>query len=779
MNSLGENNDLAAQIFPRSSFLNRSSALNFSSVIALAAFALPADVAAQTIEIDSATPGFQTPGITPPPASITSSTNAPDEVQFSAEQVNYDNAGNILVAEGTVFLERDGQRLRADKVEWNRTTGQVVAMGNVAATNPEGDTAYGDRIVLTDSLKDGMVDNLLVVMDGGARFAASQGERLANGDMILRKAAYTPCPVEDENGCPQNPSWQVKAAQVYYNKATGKVRYKGARAELFGIPIPLPLLSHGVDNKPASGLLVPSFRIDSVNGLDFEIPYYIRLAENRDLTITPHIYTRIWPMMQAEYRELNELGAFRITGYATHGSKVDVSEGETNATDRSFRGYIDASGKYQISPQWSITGSARLASDRTFLRRYDISRDDRLRSTLAVERIGGSSYLSIAGWAVQTLRVDDKQGLQAIALPAIDFRQRLIEPIFAGKVELQLNSLALTRTAGQDTQRAFAGAKWDLRRLTPWGQEVDFTLYARGDIYHSSNNLLTEVLPYRGESGWQTRGIAAAAIDVKWPFIGEAFGGTQRLTPRVQIVASPTIRNVQIPNEDSRAFDLEDSNLFALNRFPGYDRFEDGARITYGLEWSLDRPGLAINSVVGQSYRLNSPDNRADLFPPGTGLNDKTSDIVGRTTVAYKDFLRFTHRYRLDKDNLDVRRNEIDARIGSRNTYGEIGYLRLDRDIDTYAEDLRDREEVRVGGRVQFARYWSVFGSAVVDLSDTTDDPTLTTDGFEPIRHRLGIAYEDDCVTLGVTWRRDYEATGDAKKGNSFLLRLAIRNLGV
>lgn len=758
--------------------MNRSSAFSFSSALALtafaAAFALPSGASAQTVEADIATPGFQTPGITPPPPAYPA--GAPDEVQFSAEKVSYDNDGNIFLAEGGVFLERDGQRLRADKVEWNRQTGEVVASGNVAATNPEGDIAYGDKITLTDSLKDGIVDNLLVVMEGGARFAANQGERLANGDMILRKAAYSPCPVEDENGCPKEPSWQVKAAQVYYNKATGKVRYKGARAELFGIPIPLPLLSHGVDNRPSSGLLVPSFRIDSVNGVDIQLPYYFRLAENRDLTITPHIYTETLPVLQAEYRELNELGAFRVTGYATHGSKVDVSEGETDAVDKSFRGYIDAAGKYQISPQWSVTGSARLASDRTFLRRYDISRDDRLRSTIALERVGGSSYFTIAGWAVQTLRVDDKQGLQAIAFPAIDFRQRLIEPVFAGKVELQVNSLALTRTAGQDTQRVFAGARWDLRRLTPWGQEVDFTLYARGDAYHSSDNLLTEVVPYRGKSGWQTRAIGAAAIDVKWPLVGEAFGGTQRLTPRVQLVASPPVKNIDIPNEDSRAFDLEDSNLFALNRFPGYDRFEDSARITYGLEWALDRPGLSINTIVGQSYRIN---DKPELFPPGTGLSSRTSDIVGRTTVAYKDFLRFTHRYRLDKDDFAVRRNEIDARIGNRNTYGEIGYLRLDRNILNFAEDLSDREEVRVGGRVQFARYWSVFGSAIVDLSGKQEDPTLTSDGFEPIRHRLGIAYEDDCVTLGVTWRRDYEATGDARKGNSFLLRLAIRNLGV
>src|SRR3546814_17108537 len=52
----------------------------------------------------------------------------------------------------------------------------------------------------------------------------------------------------------------------------------------------------------------------------------------------------------------------------------------------------------------SVSYSGRIATDRTFMRRYDISRDDRLRSTFEVERIGGQSYLSIAGWATQTLR---------------------------------------------------------------------------------------------------------------------------------------------------------------------------------------------------------------------------------------------------------------------------------------------------------------------------------------------------------------------------------------
>jgi LPS-assembly protein len=375
---------------------------------------------------------------------------------------------------------------------------------------------------------------------------------------------------------------------------------------------------------------------------------------------------------------------------------------------------------------------------------------------------------------VQTLRVNDRQGLQPIALPEIDYRRRMDDGLLGGKFEFQVNSLAITRTAGQDTQRAFASARWDLRKLTPWGQEVTFTAYARGDLYNANDTIATAVAAYRGNEGFQARAIGALAIDVKYPLIGSFLGGTQRLTPRVQIVAAPKTENMGIPNEDARAVDLEDSNLFALNRFAGYDRFEDSARVTYGVDWAVDLPGFSLDATVGQSYRL---DSRPNLFPQGTGLSDRTSDIVGRTELRFRDFVSITHRYRLDKDNLAVRRNEIDATIGSRSTYLLLGYLRLNRNIVT-TEDLQDREEARIAGRLQFARFWSVFGSTVIDLTNRDEDPLSLSDGFDPIRHRVGVQYEDDCLRIGLTWRRNYEDTGDARSGNSFLLSLAFKNLG-
>ena len=428
----------------------------------------------------------------------------------------------------------------------------------------------------------------------------------------------------------------------------------------------------------------------------------------------------------------------------------------------------------QFSPEWSLSGSLRLTTDRTFLRRYDISRDDRLRTTASLERIDQNSYFAINGWYVQTLRVNDPQGQQPIALPEIDYRRRFDDGLVGGKFELQLNTLAISRTQGQDTQRAFASMRWDLRRLTNWGQEVTFTAYARGDAYNA-NNIATTPLIYQGLEGFQGRAIGALAVDVKWPFVGELWGGTQRFTPRVQIVASPKIRNIEIPNEDARAVDLEDSNLFALNRFPGYDRFEDSTRITYGAQWALSLPGFTFDTLVGQSFRLN---DRPTILYPGTGLSDRWSDIVGRTELRFRDFVSLTHRFRIDKDTFAVRRNELDATVGSRSTYVQAGYIRLNRNIFTSIEDLQDREEIRLAGRVQFARFWSAFGSTVVDLTDRSEDALSLSNGFDPIRHRVGVQYEDDCLRLGFTWRRDYVNTGDARAGNSFLLTLAFTNLG-
>jgi LPS-assembly protein len=714
-----------------------------------------------------------------PPAPLPGQPAAERTVDFSADSVAYDSDHELVTAEGRVRMSSEGNYLAADKVVWNRTTGIVTADGNVVVLTPEGNRLVSEHVELTDTLREGVVSNLLVVLDTGGRIAARQAKRTGNFTE-LEDAVYSACPVVSPTGCPQTPSWSISAARLTRDETSGRMRFQGARFHILGLSFPiLPIFWIGsTREKGSSGLMTPDLSYSHSNGLEIRLPYYFRFSPSRDLTVTPRVYTGSAPGLEARYRELNSLGAFQVGGFVSY-SKIDDPSPDadllTQTSRRGIRAYGELNGRYQFTPEWSLTTSLRAATDKTVTRRYDLTGDDRLRSTIDLERINPNSYISLAGWYFQGLRTDDHQRELPFALPALDARFRLPDPVAGGMIQLQLNSLAIGRFEGQDTQRAFASARWDMRRILPWGQELTLTAYGRGDIYHTTDAEDTTVDIYRGTDGWHSRLIGALAADLRWPLVGPALGGMQRLTPRIQLVLTPPTPNLDIPNEDARAVDLEDSNLFALNRFPGYDRWEDGSRVTYGVEWNLDRPNWSVNTVVGQSYRLTRDPT---LFPDGTGLTDRLSDIVGRTRIRFGSLVDVTHRYRLDKDNLAVRRNEVDLTVGGSETYIQAGYLRLDRNIDPTLEDLRDKEELRLAGRLHFAHYWSIFGATVINLTDQKEDPGSLSDGFQAVRDRLGIQYEDDCLDLGLSWKRDYEVIGAFRKGSTFSLHFSLKGLG-
>lgn len=713
----------------------------------------------------------QEPG---PPAAAPA--EAQPMVEFEADTLSYDERGEIVTATGNVLVRRDGQRLTADTVIYNRQTGVVEALGNVMVDSGDGTRVVAERFELTETLRSGAVENILLILSDGSRLAACTGVR-TEGVSTLDRVAYSPCSVVDENGVPQEPVWSLKAVRVVHDPERGRVFYTGARLEFYGVPLlVLPRLSHPDSfDKSQSGLLSPDVRISRELGLELEIPYFWAIAPDKDLTVTGHVYTDVAPVAGFEYRQLLAGGPIQFGGRITYaeGQVEDPLTGDIVDTPEKVRGYFEGRGRIEHGQGWRSSFSTRLTNDDNFLGRYQISLDTRLRSTYALENFAKGRYFSVRGWAFQDLRAGTTAGQTPFALPLVDALWRLPDKVAGGQVMLQMNSLGLFRRDGQSMARALASAQWDRSLLTPLGQRITLTGLVRGDVYTTRDSDLADEPFYAGEDGWKARFIPLAAVDIEWPFAGPAFGGMQTISPRVQFVASTANANDGIPNEDSRAIDLEESNLFALNRFPGYDRWEGGARITYGVDWRWNRPGLAVTAQVGQSYRL---DDQTDLFPEGTGLSERLSDFVGRASVRFGSLVEVTQRLRVDKENLAIRRNETDIAIGSRRSFVSLGYLKFNRNIDL--EDLTDHEEVRAGARVAFGRFWAVFGSAVVDMTSQAEDPLTTNDGWQPIRHRLGISYTDECIEFGVTWKRNYLDNPNARQGNSFILTLALRNLG-
>ena len=152
----------------------------------------------------------------------------PREIAFEADILGYEASTEIVTATGNVLLRSEDQSLRADKVTWNRTTGQILATGRVRMVDENGNQLFTDSLELTDEFEAGAMENLLLALRQGGRLAAREGMRSENGEVTLSEAAYSGCAVETPQGCPKEPSWRITADRVTYTPADDKVRFTGA-----------------------------------------------------------------------------------------------------------------------------------------------------------------------------------------------------------------------------------------------------------------------------------------------------------------------------------------------------------------------------------------------------------------------------------------------------------------------------------------------------------------------------------------------------------------------
>ncbi len=693
-------------------------------------------------------------------------------ISFEADSLDYNDTSEIVTARGNVMAARNGYRLQADEVIYNRTSGSVEARGNVRMWDPEGNLARAERAELTDTLKDGVVYNLLLMLDEGTRLAAGSGLR---ADPINRfeRVVYSPCAIcVDESG-EQPPVWRIKARRVTYDETRKRFYFEGARLEMLGVPVLFTpgLSTPAPDVKRATGLLGPNFYTDAELGVGFDLPVFIALSPQRDLTVTPTFYSGVTPLLGLEYREQVSTGVLTLGGTATYTAQRDAFGNRSGGNE--LRGYVYYGGLLQHAPRWRSTISGSVSTDDTFLRRYNINEDDTLRSNYRLEYFGDRSYFSANLWGFQGLRLTDQQGLIPFVLPQLDYRWASTPDPDWGQVSVRANTLSIFRSDGGDTNRGSLSVQWRQTRYGTWGQVWTNTALGRGDVYSNTRGDRLSVRPEdTGETGWFGRVLPTLASTLSLPLAGPALGGVQTVEPIVQLVVAPNTNNSPFPNEDSRAFDLDSISLFEIDRAPGLDRVEGGGRVTYGLRWSLDQRDWQIRTEVGQSYRLygDSP------FLDGTGLPIGRSDIVGRTSLRFRDWVDLIHRYRLDRDSLAIRRNEIDLRFGTARTFGTIGYSKLNRDI--LNNELEDRAELRLSTRVQIAKYWSMFSSSIIDVTRSDAVTIPQQDGFAPIRQTGGISYEDECFAFSLGVKRNFTQDRDFQRGTTVLIRLAFKTVG-
>ena len=745
------------------------------------------------------------------------------QMLVQANEVAYDYTNNRVAAVGNVQIYYGGSTLEANRVVYDQKTKRLHAEGNVRLTEEDGKVTYGEIMDLSDDYRNGFVDSLRLDAPDQTRMAASRAERSSGNFTVFHNGVYTACaPCKDDPKKP--PLWQVKAARIIHDQTEKMIYFEDARIEFFGRPLAwLPYFSAPDPTvKRKTGFLMPSISTSSVYGGAIEVPYYWALAPDYDATFAPMITTKQGPLLQGEFRQRLINGAYSIRAAGIYQLDKDYfirSDGSTTPGYRDFRGSLESSGLFALNNKWVWGWDGVLLSDKTFFQDYN-PRLSRYRTTdpfqnpysEAISQAfltgkGNRSYFEARSIYYFGFSEADSQNQIPVIHPVIDYNYTFDRPILGGELGYRLNFTSLTRqdanfdaitqsalNNGTCTQTADPAIKTTANCLlrgvpgtytrfsaeTQWRRRITdqfgqvFTPFASVRVDAGSMQIKNQpgVANYI-ETGDDNlvRAMPTVGLEYRYPFINIQSWGTQTIEPIAQVIIRPNEQQIgRWPTEDAQSLVFDDSNLFRVDKFSGWDRVEGGSRANYGMQYTAQvNQGGFVNVLFGQSYNLFGQNSFALGGTTNTGLDsglDTTrSDYVARMSYQPNSTYMFTSRFRFNNDSFEVQRTELEGRVNFDRWSGALLY-------GNYAAQpelgFLDRRQGILGtGQVKLDANWVLLGSARYDINAGKFDQT-----------RVGVGYVDDCLILGLNYITNYTYSGNVQANHTVMLQLSLRTLG-
>lgn len=657
-----------------------------------------------------------------------------------------------LVASGNVEAFQNGIRLRAQAIRYDQATGALSIEGPITLTQEDGTVITATAAQLDADMRNGILKGARLVLNQQLQLAAVQIDRVDGRYNQLYKTAVTSCRVCDD-GSP--PLWQIRAKRVIYDEVEEQLYFDAAQFRIGNVPVFwLPRLRlPGPTVKRATGFLVPSIRSTSNLGVGLKLPYFIKLSDKRDLTLTPY-FSSSTKTLELRYRQAYRTGRIELNAAVTDD---DLRPSQT-------RGYLFGRGLFALPNDFSLYFAIESVSDDGYLDSYGYSDADRLRSELTVSRARRDEYIRASLYSFKSLRDDEvNETLPTLVLDG-EYERRFFPQTLGGEVRTrvvahshrQISDLPVDSADpddivdGRDVARLNAQVDW-LRSFTlPAGLRTDARLGLAFNEFNISQDDTalqdpSEITPHM-------------AITLRYPLSKTTAAGiNQVLEPVVQVSWTGGSR-LDIPNEESTLVEFDQGNLLALSRFPRADRRERGAMAAIGVGWSRFNPtGWDAHVTVGQVFREDSDSD----FSTTSGLNGRSSDFLIAGQIASVDGISLTGRSLFERD-FTMSKAELRGDYSFKR--GQIGgsYVWLQKDL--VEQRPREVSEFTVDGSYRINTSWTASANWRYDVSS---DRAATAG--------IGLRYENECVTLDLRAKRRYTTSTSIEPSTDFGFNVGLR----
>jgi len=669
---------------------------------------------------------------------------------------------DTLVATGNVEATYQGKRLHAQSITYRRSADTLSIIGPITLQDDQGTLVLASSAELDRDLQNGILRGARIVLNDQVQLAAAHAALMDGRYTQLYKASVTSCRV-----CTSStpPLWQIRARKVVHDKEKQQLYFTDAQFLVFDTPVfYLPRLRLPDPTvKRATGFLIPSVHSSTTLGSGVKVPYFIRLGDHRDLTLTPFLTTKS-RTLELRYRQ-----AFRKGRVEFNGAVSDDTFGRDHT-----KAYIFGNGQFDLPADFKLTFNIEATNDDTYLLNYGFSDKDRLDSQIAIARTKRDEFIRGAITNFHSLRVNERNATLPTFVGDAEYERRLHpggalggELRFATSLHSHYRASNLNTDGtdldlyadGRDVTRLRTSASWQrswtlaagLRAQVLTGVDLDSFQIRQAGTTSQSN--ATQITP-------------SGAIRLRWPLLKITGSGASHVIEPVAMLSWVGGSNPNVPNDESTRVEFDEGNLLSLSRFPSADRRERGASAAYGISWTrLDPKGWQSSLVVGQVIRdetLFEPNGSGlTSFTSSSGLQRRRSDFLAAGQIKTPNGIAVTARGIFD-ENFSA--TKVETRASWNNKLANIGatYIWLQKDF--FENRPNAVSEVAFDGSYRIARHWTASADWRYDFAAN-----------KSIRAGLGMKYTNECVDISFSASRRFTSSTILSPSTSFSLTVGIR----
>lgn len=668
-----------------------------------------------------------------------------DSIQLFANDAVFQEKLGISTFSGNVLVQRQDQILNANTVIYN-VNNEIV--------DAESDFTFWDKDFIIQGDKAQLRPNDEAEMDlvnywlltRRARGYAKKFTQVSKDVVRLEKATYTTCD-------PHKEVWRIDGRKIKLDQATEMGVARDVKLRIKGVPVLyLPYISFPLTDKRKSGFLFPEVGNSDETGTEFNIPYYINLAPNYDLTVTPRIMSRRGFLLNNEFRYLTE---------KTEG-KLEIEYLPYDLSLKRERGSIGFFHNGAITDRFSTNIFINHVSDQRYFE--ELGSNITIASITHLEQ-RADLYYSGNGWMglgrVQKFQVLDPNPAARPyqRLPQLMFQTVL--PEFNRRLNFGMKAELVRFDRDIEVIKGAIGNRVDLKSTFsyPWRTPGTFVVpslalrYTHYDLDHTEPN---------DEAATYNRMLFTTTLDsglfLERPVNIFGKNMVQTLEPRVFYRYTPYSDQSEIPIFDTAPFELSYLQLFREENLSGPDRIEDGHRISVGVSSRLlgSETGLEhLRFSIGQYHYLN--DRRVSLPNYPLPLEDNSSIVMELASEFAKDWrVSSTFRWNPNIDNTEY-------------SVWRLQYNPDNEHIFNFSYRFRDRvlDQTDTSFIWSLGSRWNILGRVNYSLPDEK-----TLESF------AGIEYRSCCWAIRAITRRYLNNIDGFGYYNGYFIQFQLTGLG-